>query len=309
MNGSAPFAYHVAEAMGVPSMGVLCQPMTPTADFPPIVSHSARSWGRRGNLVLGHIMMRSAFPFHRVAAELRTQLGLPRLSYPGTTRAQNDARWPVLHGYSPAVLPRPADWRPGLDVVGYWWPTTEPGWQPPPRLAEFLAAGPPPVFIGFGSMAAGHGDRLSSLAVAALRDAGVRGVLQCGWAGLDHRGDDENILTIDEVPHEWLFPRMAAVVHHAGAGTTAAAVRAGVPSIPIPIYADQPLWATRLAAIGAAPAPIPFRRLTVDRLATAIRDALGDTRHRTAAQSIADQVADEDGAEAVVRAVARLPGA
>ncbi|MYZ12335.1 nucleotide disphospho-sugar-binding domain-containing protein, partial [Streptomyces sp. SID337] len=143
--------------------------------------------------------------------------------------------------------------------------------------------GPPPVFIGFGSMAGGEGDgeRLSEIAVSALRTAGLRGVLQSGRAGLAASGDD--VLTIGEVPHALLFPRVAAVVHHAGAGTSAAALRAGAPAVPVPVAADQPFWAARLASLGAATAPVPFEDLTAPALADAIGRAVREGTHaRTA---------------------------
>jgi sterol 3beta-glucosyltransferase len=304
VNGSSSFAYEVAEGLGLPVMGVYCQPMAPTGDFPPIVLHSARSWGRWGNRAFGALAIRTLVPYNRVAARLRVQLGLPRRSAAATLAAQDAARMPILHGFSPAVLPRPADWRPGLDVVGYWWPAADARWTPPAELTEFLSAGPPPVFVSFGSMAGGHAQRLVGLVRDALREAGMRGVLQRGWAGLDAGPSDSDVLTIGPAPHEWLFPRMAAVVHHAGAGTTAATLRAGVPSVPVPVFADQPLWSRRLVALGAAPAALPFRGLTAARLADAIRAAVRHPRHAAAAKALAATVAAEDGAGAVVRAVA-----
>ncbi|MEJ3659254.1 glycosyltransferase [Actinomycetes bacterium KLBMP 9759] len=302
LNSSAPFAYDIAEGLGLPSAGVYAQPMTPTGDFPPIVLHSARSLGRAGNRLIGELAMRTLIPFNRVAAELRAQLGLPRRSPGATIAAQAAARWPVLHGFSEAVLPRPSDWRPGLDVVGYWWPHHDPTWEPPADLVDFLAAGPPPVVIGFGSMAGGHGGRLGPLVAEALRTAGLRGIVQAGWAGLD-AGPNDDVLTIGEVPHEWLFPQVAGVAHHAGAGTTAAALRAGVPSVPLPVFADQPLWARRLVTLGCAPAVVPFQKLTAAVLAQALGAAVGNPRHRAAAQAVAARLREEDGTAAVVRAV------
>ncbi len=303
VNGSAPFGYDVAEAFGLPSAGLHCQPMTPTGDFPPIVLHSARSWGRRGNRLLGELGLRSMIPFHRATAQLRRELCLPRRSVGETAAEQARAGWPILHGHSPAVLRRPPDWRPGLDVVGYWWPP-ERDWQPPAELTAFLDAGPPPVFVSFGSMAGGHGARLGPIVAAALRRAGVRGIVQAGRAGL--RVDAPDVLEVGDVPHEWLFERVAAVVHHAGAGTTAATLRAGVPSVPTPVFADQPLWSRRLVELGCAPTVLPFRRLDVPRLATALAAAVGDPRHRDAARSLSAAVRADDGAAAVVALVRRI---
>ncbi len=137
-------------------------------------------------------------------------------------RRQERANWPILYGFSTALLPRPADWRPGLEIAGNWWPHVDPADRLSPDLEDFLAAGPRPALITFGSMAAGEGDRLSEIAVRALRRAGLRGILQSGSAGL--AADDDDILTLGDVPHTLLFPRPAAVVHHAGAGTSAAAL-------------------------------------------------------------------------------------
>jgi UDP:flavonoid glycosyltransferase YjiC (YdhE family) len=199
------------------------------------------------------------------------------------------------------VLPRPRDWRAGLDVVGYWWPHRPADWSPPSPLVDFLAAGPAPVFLGFGSMAGGQGGWLTELTVEALRLAGVRAVVQAGWAGLDGLGDD--VFTVGDVPHEWLFPRMSAVVHHGGAGTTGAGLRAGVPTVTTPIYADQPLWGARVQALGAGPAPLPMRNLTPVALATAIRAATTNPDHRAAAGRLAEQIATEDAITPVRQAV------
>jgi UDP:flavonoid glycosyltransferase YjiC (YdhE family) len=129
-------------------------------------------------------------------------------------------------------MPLPADWPPAVEVSGYWWPARPEGWQPPRDLVDFLAAGPPPVFIGFGSMAPDQGERLSRVIEDAVTRAGVRAVVQAGWAGLTGAGD--RILAVGDLSHDWVFPQVAAVVHHAGAGTTGAALRAGVPAVPVP---------------------------------------------------------------------------
>ncbi|MFD4474992.1 glycosyltransferase [Streptomyces sp. NPDC058471] len=301
---TAPLGRQLAEAMDVPALGVYLQPTHPTREFAPVVS-GGRSLGGPGNRALGRFASRMADRVYADAvADLRARLSLPPESRGAARRRQEAARWPVLHGFSAAVVPRPADWRDGLDVVGNWWPHHEPDTPLPASFEDFLRAGPPPVFIGFGSMAAGDGARLSELAVTALRRAGLRGVLQEGRAGLMARGDD--ILTVDEVPHALLFPRMAAVVHHAGAGTTAAALRAGVPAIPVPVMADQPFWASRIAALGAATAPVPFKELTAERLAEQIRRAVSEPTYRKAAGAVARRMGAEDGAGQVVKAVEEL---
>jgi sterol 3beta-glucosyltransferase len=303
---TAPLGWHVTEAMGIPSLGVYLQPAAPTSEFAPAVI-GVRSLGRWGNRAAGRFSVRVVdLMYARAVKQLRARLGLPEASPAAVRRRQERARWQVLHGFSHALVPRPADWRPGLDVVGNWWPHHQADYRLPAELEDFLDSGPQPVFIGFGSMSGGDGERLGEMAVQALRQARVRGVLQRGQAGLTAVGDD--VITIGEVPHACLFPRMAALVHHAGAGTTAAGLRAGVPAVPVPVMADQPFWARRAASLGAATSPIRFKDLSADRLADAITAVTSDESYRTQAQAAAARIATEDGAGKVADAIRLLAG-
>ncbi|WCE01416.1 glycosyltransferase [Streptomyces sp. HUAS 31] len=298
---TAPLGLHVAEAMGVPALRTYLQPSAPTGDFPPTVM-GTRSFGRLGNRVAGRFALRMADRVYTDAVTaLRRRLDLPPLTPTAIRRRQERAGRPVLHGFSTALVPRPSDWREGLDVVGNWWPYLAPDRRLPADVEEFLAAGARPVFVGFGSMAAGHGERLSEIAVEALHSAGLRGIVQAGSAGLAVDADD--VLTIGDLPHALLFPRVAAVVHHAGAGTTAAALRAGAPSVPVPVTADQPFWAARLASIGAGTGPIPFASLTAGRLTDALGRVVRQQAYARAASVAARHIATEDGVGAVLKAL------
>lgn len=239
----------------------------------------------------------------RTTRALRARLGLPPMRASSLWTRLAAERWPVLYGFSGSVLPRPADWGSALEVTGYWWPPVPAQWRPPAELEAFLGAGPPPVYIGLGSRNIDD-DRIAAAVRDGLRQAGLRAVVQAGWAGLSVDGDD--VLTVGETPHEWLFPRMAAVAHHCGAGTTAAGLRAGVPTVGLPVVADQPFWAARVAALGAGPRPVPLRRLTADRLAAALRAAVDDRRYRSRATELAADLRGEDGAERVAAALQRL---
>ena len=295
---------HVAAGLGMPSMGVYLQPMTPTREFAPatVTARSLGGWGNR--TAAATLLTMGQRPFRGIVDELRAELGLPAVK-PGAWLAHVEAsRWPICYGYSPVVVPPPADWPAWHHTVGYWWPARGPSFVPPAHLLDFLAAGPPPVYVGFGSMPAVDRDALSALVVAALRQAGVRAVVHRGWAGLTAAGDD--VLTVDEVPHEWLFPRMAAVVHHAGAGTTGAGLRAGVPAVPVPFMVDQPFWARRLERLGVTPGAIPFRRLTAARLAAALTEVTGNPGYRARGEAVAARLAREDGAAGVLRVLAQL---
>ncbi|MEV0154905.1 glycosyltransferase [Micromonospora sp. NPDC050686] len=298
-------SYHVAEAMRIPSMGVFLQPMDPTREFAPCVLTS-RSFGGWGNRALaGALRSAGQWPFAAVVRELRASLGLPAERAGRMFRRMDAERWPVAYGFSRQVVAQPGDWPPWRNVVGYLWPHRPRQWRPPARLVEFLDAGAPPVFVGFGSMRVADTARVGELVVSALRRARVRGIVASGWAGLAP-GDQDDIFCVDEIPHDWLFPRLAGVVHHAGAGTTAAGLRAGIPAVTVPVLLDQPFWAARVAAMGAGPAPIPMRRLTADRLAAAIEAMVSRPAYRDRARQVSSRIGAEDGAGRIADAVEEL---
>ncbi len=298
----------LAEAKGIPSMGIRLQPCSATAEFPP-APLGAWSAGAAANRLASHA---GAWLVDRlyggVVSGFRRDLGLPKASAGKLRRNRSESEWTVLHGFSPHIVPRPSDWRPGLEVTGYWWPQTDPQWQPSPTLVDFLAAGDPPVFIGFGSTmtSAAQAARMSELVRGALHRAGMRGIVQTGWAGIN--ADDDGVVTVGELPHSWLFPRMAAVVHHCGAGTTAAGLRAGVPTVAVPGLGDQPFWARRLQDLGLSAGTIPQRALTVERLANVLGVAVTDRVLTGRCRRVADLIAAEDGAADVVMTVDRLLG-
>lgn len=306
----SPFAelvgHPLAEALAIPSIGVRLQPMSATADYPPALL-GAWTAGRHGNRVAARIGKSLIDGLYgRTTNHFREQLGLPKRAARLLPRQRTDARWPILYGYSSAVLPRPSDWRTGIDVVGYWWPARPSGWQPPAELVKFLDAGPPPVAIGFGSTVNSRAaaEKMSAVVTQAVRIAGTRAVIQAGWSGLDPHGED--VLVIGDVPHDWLFPRASAVVHHCGTGTTAAGLRAGVPTIAVPAgFGDQPFWARRLFELGVSPPPLRQNRLNPGELGAAIRTALSNNTFRDSANSLAMRISTEDGAGKVVSTVER----
>ncbi|MGC0317658.1 glycosyltransferase [Kitasatospora acidiphila] len=300
---AAPIGSVVARYHRIRAVGAFLQPDVPSREFAPC----SMAWRgpARANPLRARLANAAFDSLYDAAVRaVHQRLGLaPAGSHRLRTTRERD-NWPIWHGYSPTVLPRPSDWRSGLRVAGYWWPHECPRWQPPALLADFLAAGPPPVLIGFGSMMPGDPEQLSHLAAGALRRAGLRGIVQSGWAGLDVIDDD--IITVDAVPHGWLMPRTAAVVHHAGAGTTAAGLRAGVPAVPVPVMTDQPWWAARLVELGVSEQAISYRELTESRLADALLAATRDGALRRSAAGLARVLQREDGAGSVADAIARL---
>jgi len=286
---------HLGEHLGVPSALIHYQPSHPTGAFPHPLLPQARFLGRRGNEWSFRLVDQIAWQLARTFLNdwRRSALGLPPEPLRGPMHRMRREGRPVLCCFSTTLVPRPPDWPENVHVTGYWF-VDEPDYRPPKELAAFLEAGPKPVYVGFGSMVPSDPARTHKLVVAALRAARVRGVVQGdprhGFPGAD------DVLVVGDVPHSWLFPRMAAVVHHGGAGTTAAGLRHGVPTVVCPFFGDQPYWGERVAAMSAGPAPLPFRSLTADSLADAIRQALKDPAIQTGAYRVGDRLIQEKGA-------------
>ncbi|HEX8036431.1 MAG TPA: glycosyltransferase [Ktedonobacterales bacterium] len=295
--------FSIAEALHIPVMQAQVVPFTPTYAFPsPLVP--SLPLGSALNRLSFHITRQLFWQSFKVSdIATRQLLGLPKGSFWGPYRALARQHVPVLYGYSTHVLPRPRDWPAEHQVTGYWFLDPPPDWMPPADLVRFLEEGPAPVYVGFGSMGSQHPAETAQLVLDALSQSGQRGVLASGWGGwggLNAADLPHNVHLIESIPHSWLFERMAAVVHHGGAGTTAAGLRAGVPSILVPYSADQPFWGKRVAELEVGPTPIPRKRLTSQRLAEAIREAVTNRAMREQARSLGQQVRREDGIGAAV---------
>jgi UDP:flavonoid glycosyltransferase YjiC (YdhE family) len=217
---------------------------------------------------------------------------------------------PTLAGYSPLVIPPPPDWGANVHVTGYWFLDAVSGWQPPAALLDLLESGPPPVCVGFGSMSDGDAGQATEAVCRALEATGQRAVLLTGWGALGPTRPSDRVFVAEAVPHDWLYPRMAAVVHHGGAGATGAGLRAGIPSLAVPFAGDQFQWGQRLFELGVGPRPIPRHKLSAERLADALRRLVGDEGMRRRAAELGRAVRAEDGVGRAVRLLAQqFPGA
>lgn len=301
--GALSIAVTTAESLNVPYIPAFLYPFTPTSEFASVLSpiHSKRmpGWVNRSTFLLTQQAMwqalRSADNLARkqLLIDDRTPLWSPFAQF------QND-KWPVLYGYSQHVIPVPSDWPKSNRVTGFWFLEPASEWQPSVELLNFLEAGSPPVYIGFGSMINQDPAETARMVISALERSGQRGIIGSGWGGINEDNLSDSIHVVGSVPHTWLFPRMAAVVHHGGVGTTATGLRAGVPSIITPFFGDQPYWGQRIFESGVGPKPIPRKRLDSEKLSKAINIAVGDKEIRERAEELGSKIREEDGvAEAV----------
>lgn len=303
-------AHHVAEWLGLPRTWGVLQPVTPTRAWPSLLVAPGGDLGP-ANLASHHLANALAWRLLGGPSDrYRKSRGLPPLGGP---RDLARSGLPVLGGWSAQLAPAPPDWPAEVRVTGAW---ALPGRVPavgggaarddaplPPEIEEYLAAGAPPIYFGLGSATVADPRAVGAMAVAAARDAGVRLVLSRGWAALGDGLAARDVLVVDEVDHAALFPRCAAVAHHAGAGTTHTALAAGVPAVPLPFWGDQPFWAARSHALGVASRPVPARSWHRGALARSMAQAVWEPWRRERAAAVARRMAAEAGAAGAAAAV------
>jgi sterol 3beta-glucosyltransferase len=232
----------------------------------------------------------------------KTQLGLPPVSHIKENTEELKARQtPVFYAYSDTVFPKPPEWPAWWHVTGYWFLQHSASWQAPSNLVEFLADGPPPVYVGFSSVDTRKMAGMTDLVLRALALGGQRGILAAGWSTLGKRSTlPEGVFTVESIPHDWLFPQVAAAVHHGGAGTTAMGLRCGIPNIIIPFAFDNPFWAWRVAELGVGLPGLAHQTLTAEHLAETIQQTVQNEAMQARRTAISERLRAEDG---VARAV------
>jgi sterol 3beta-glucosyltransferase len=291
-------AYHIAEKLDIPLFLSMPLPAyTPTREMAnPIMPGNVP--GFLNKLTYGMTRM-VTMPFADVINDFRlNELGLSK-RYPklGNDKVQmNGQPIPAVYSYSGHVVPEPSDWPEHATASGYWFLDAATDWQPPADLAAFLDAGPAPVYIGFGSMSAKDAAAKTRVVLDGVQQSGQRAVIATGWGGLEKVDNaPESVYFLEQAPHDWLFPRVAAVVHHGGSGTTAAGLRAGKPTMIFYWLGDQPFWGKRVHEAGAGPAPITQKQMTAENLANAIRTMVSDDSMRRQAEEIGAMLRAEDG--------------
>jgi sterol 3beta-glucosyltransferase len=290
-------AVSIAEKFNVPAILISLIPMlAPTAEFPVFGMPNLKLGGWYNRLTYKLVLM----GYNSYIKELNdiriNEMDLKELpKYTGISAMYDRSPVPNIHAISPHVLSRPKDWPSIYTMSGYILEEQEEQWAPSAALQEFLATGEPPVYVGFGSMSGSNPERLTNMVIDALTQANVRGILATGWGGLKAMDLPEHILNIEKAPHAWLFHQMAAVVHHGGAGTTAAGLRAGRPTVICPFFGDQPFWGDQVVRLGVGLKVSSQKRLKAEELADAICKVTTDIEIQEAATVLGKKIQSEDG--------------
>uniref|UniRef100_A0A5B7ACA7 Putative sterol 3-beta-glucosyltransferase UGT80B1 isoform X1 n=1 Tax=Davidia involucrata TaxID=16924 RepID=A0A5B7ACA7_DAVIN len=294
---------HVAEALGVPLHMFFTMPWTPTYEFPhPLarVPQSAGYW-----LSYNVVDLLIWWGIRGYINDFRKKkLKLAPIAYFNMYNG-SISHLPTGYMWSPHVVPKPSDWGPLVDVVGYCFLNLESKYQPPEEFVQWIQKGPEPIYIGFGSMPLEDPKKTTNIIIEALKNTGQRGIIGRGWGDLGTFPEiPDNIFLLEDCPHDWLFPQCSAVVHHGGAGTTASGLRAGCPTTIVPFFGDQFFWGDRIYHKGLGPAPIPISQLSIEALSDAIRFML-QPEVKSQAMELAKLIENEDGVAAAVDAFHR----
>ncbi|KAI4764995.1 UDP-Glycosyltransferase/glycogen phosphorylase [Aureobasidium sp. EXF-3400] len=293
---------HCAEKLGCPLHVMFTMPYSPTQAFPhPLANIQSTNADLHLTNFISYTLveMLTWQGLGDVINRFRVKnLSLDPISLIWAPGMLTRLRIPHTYCWSPALIPKPKDWGNQISIAGFYFLSLASNFTPPPDLKAFLDAGPPPVYIGFGSIVLDDPNGMTKLIFDAIRKTGRRALVSKGWGGFgaDELGIPEGVFMLGNVPHDWLFKHVSCVVHHGGAGTTAAGIACGVPTVIVPFFGDQPFWGAMVAKAGAGPDPIHHKDLTADNLAEAINKAL-EPATRERAQDLANSISHEKGTE------------
>lgn len=298
------FGIDIAEKLDIPVISTALQPITPTSEFPILIP---RKFGALLNRASYFLLYAYSLIYGGIINEFRVStLGLKkrsRLKHPLYSRSQP---FLSLNAFSRHLVPKPADWPANAHVTGFWFLDDAPD-RLTPEIEDFLATGEPPLYIGFGSMP-WDSDATTDKIFAALKLWGGRAIIAKGWGGMKDINSD-NVLMIEHAPHNLLLPRMQAVVHHGGAGSIAAGLRAGKPTLVCPVIADQPFWGARIAKLKCGPSPVKLKKTSAEQLAQTFTRLCTDEIYAINAKEMANKINQEDGIKTAIDLIEELSSA
>ncbi|PPQ82369.1 hypothetical protein CVT25_008330 [Psilocybe cyanescens] len=291
---------HCAEALGIPLLLSFTMPWTPTTAFPhPLVNITNSNAGFSVTNYLSYAAA-DLLTWKGVGDIINTfrtsKLGLSPLGIRVGPGYVDRLKIPWTYCMSPALVPKPDDWKNHIDISGFYFLDLATNYRPSPELTAFLSDGEAPVYIGFGSVVVNNPAAMSKTIFEATKQAGVRALVSSGWGGLGGVFVPPHIFMLGNVPHDWLFDkeRVSAVVHHGGAGTTAIGLAKGRPTVVVPFFGDQGFWGSMIYKAGAGPKPIPHKELNVQKLRDAITFATSSAA-KEAAKGLAQRIYEDNG--------------
>ena len=305
------YGYHIAEALKIPFFVMSYIPIIATKDFPLLefdntkTGFLARFLNPLSYKIAQFLSWRNDCS---VINTFRNNLNLPAIPYGGVSFRkdipENLSEIPIIHYFSPSIIPRPQDWSNSVYITGHLLSQAHLEYQPDSKLKKFINQGEKPIYVGFGSMTVRKPQAITETIIQALKLNNQKAILLSGWADLGAVKLPENIFLLKEyVPFEWLFPQLKAVVHHGGSGTVALGLRSGIPQVIVPFFADQPAWGKRLQTLGVAPHPLPVKELTTEKLSKLINIAINDINMQKQAKKIAAHLHQEQGVEEAVEII------
>jgi len=304
-NMNTSFAIDIAEALKIPVIMSALQPLNTTSEFP-LCMYYGPTFGPTLNRLSYTTMTVQQIYYNLPRNRLRRELmGLESRKRGGFFKDTSGLALPTLYAYSSALSPRPRDWPRSAIVTGFWTLADRSDWQPSDAFKAFLAAGEAPVYVGFGSMPFGA-ERNTQILKEAVAMWGGRVVVARGWGGINPADLPPSIFPIEKAPHDKLFKYVKAVVHHGGAGTTAAGLYCGKPTFIVPQTVDQPYWGRRVHELGAGPKPVRLRKLTAEILADSLADLASNAGYRLRAESLSNKLSADEGTERAIRVIERV---
>lgn len=294
-------AYHVAISKKIPCIRMLFVPLDPTSEFPAMTAP-----------ILGKFPLYNRFTYlagdylwlnftKKRLNKWRKKLGLSVVKKFPYRKMEDNTPVPTLYAFSESVLNKPKDWGKHIEISGYWFSDESKQYEPTESIKEFLQKNKETIYIGFGSMVGGDFSNLFSKVIKGVQLTGVSAIISSGWGGLSSEKVPDTIMMVDYVPHDWLFNQVSMVVHHGGAGTIAAGLRAGKPTIVVPFGGDQPFWGNQIYKIGAGPKPIPIKSFNSKLFAKRIKEVQTNNKYKENAARIKEILIKEDGKERAVR--------
>lgn len=293
-------AFDIAEKLNIPCYAACVQPHHPTVAFPnpymPIIQPLIGLYNRLSYDFFDQFLWQAVR--HPINQWRQETLNLPALPFwSGITKRMHQKKLPFLYSYSPSLLPKPSDWPEWVDVTGYWFLDRPADWQPPTDLVEFLAAGTPPIYIEIR-----HPEVTKEMILDVLKQTGQRAIVRgMGFNETDARELAHQVFIVESIPHDWLFPQMATIVHHGGVGTTMSSLRAGVPMVIVPLEGDHFLCAYKVVKLGIGTQPILQKQISSATIAKAIKVAISDKNMQVKAAAIGEKLRVENGVNSAIK--------